>query len=127
MGAIAATLAMMSFRHITGILGGRTKTFNGSAAGIAEAVLCVVLGYGAAVLLRHGPRARSIALGSTGFTIIGFLVGLSFTLRGGSAVDIAYHLGSLPILLLTLLTLLRIRGADTGGTQPHATDEQPNA
>jgi hypothetical protein len=126
MGVIAATLAVMSLLHLTGALGRDDRSFDGVAAGIAEAVLCLVLGYGIAALLRNGPAARPIALTSTGFAIVGFLIGVSFTLRGGGAVDIAYHLSSLPVLILALAALLRVRGADPRRTQPGASEEQPD-
>ncbi len=127
MAAIAATLAVMSLLHLTGSLGGDSKSFDGAAAGIAEAVLCVVLGYGTAALLRNGPAARPIALASTGLAIVGFLIGVSFTLRGGSVIDVAYHLGSLPILILALIALLRMPGADQRRTHPGAPEEHPGA
>ena len=108
MCVVAATLAVMSFLHLSGILGG-TKPFNPSGAGVAEAVICLVLSYGATGLLRTWPRAQKVALAATGFAIVGFIIGLRFTLEGGEAIDIAYHLSVLPILLLTLIALLRIR------------------
>jgi hypothetical protein len=43
----------------------------------------------------------------TNFAIVGFAVGLSFTLRGGGTVDVVYHALMLPLLLLTLVVLLR--------------------
>jgi hypothetical protein len=117
MGAVAATLAVMSLVHLSGILGGSEKPFDRSDAGIAEAVICVVLGYGATALLRRGSRARPVALAATGFAIVGFLVGLRFTLAGGGAIEIAYHLGALPILLLTLTGLARSRVRGTRGAR----------
>ena len=110
---VAATLAVMSFLHLTGILAGGTKPFDRSDAGVAEAVICLALGFGAAGLLRRRPRAQTVALAATGFAIVGFLVGLRFTLPGGDAIDIAYHLSVLPILLVTLVALLRIRARRT--------------
>jgi hypothetical protein len=117
MGAVAATLAAMSLLHPSGILGGGAKPFDPSAAGIAEAVIGLALAYGAAALLRKGSRARPVALAATGFAIVGFLVGLRFTLAGGSAIDITYHLGALPILLLTLTGLVRSRAHGTRGAR----------
>ena len=110
MCAVAATLAVMSFLHLSAILAGGAKPLDRSDAGIAEAVIGLALAYGAAALLREGPRARSVALAATGLAIVGFLVGLRFTLAGGGAIDIAYHLGALPILLLTLIAVARSRG-----------------
>src|SRR5262249_31399218 len=73
-------------------------------AGTAEAVIGAVLLLGALALVR---KRRNAAIAATAFAIVGFLVGLSFTLRGGDGVDVAYHATMLPILLLTLLALLR--------------------
>jgi len=44
----------------------------------------------------------------TGFAIVGFLIGLRFTLEGGNAIDIAYHVSALPVLVITLVALLRV-------------------
>ena len=113
MCAVAATLAVMSFLHLSGILAGGTKPFDPSGAGVAEAVICLALSYGATGLLRTWPRAQTVALAATGFAIVGFIIGLRFTLEGGEAIDIAYHLSVLPILLVTLIALLRIRTRGT--------------
>jgi hypothetical protein len=113
MCVLAATLAAMSFLHLSGTLAGGTKPFDRSDAGVAEAVICLALGCGAAGLLRTWPRGQTVALAATGFAIAGFLVGLRFTLEGGDAIDIAYHLSVLPILLITLIALLRIRARET--------------
>ena len=113
MCVVAATLAVMSFLHLSGILAGGTKPFDPSGAGVAEAVICLVLSYGATGLLRTWPRAQKVALAATGFAIVGFIIGLRFTLEGGEAIDIAYHLSVLPILLVTLIALLRIRTRGT--------------
>jgi hypothetical protein len=118
MCAVAATLAVMSFLHLSGILGGGTKSFNPSGAGVAEAVICLALSYGATGLLRTWPRAHRVALAATGFAIVGFIIGLRFTLEGGEAIDIAYHLSVLPILLVTLIALLRIRTRGTRRGRP---------
>ena len=115
MCVVAATLAVMSFLHLSAVLAGGTKPFDRSDAGVAEAVICLALGYGGAGLLRRRAHAQTVALAATGFAIVGFIVGLQFTLSGGDAVDIAYHLGALPILLITLIALLRIRPR---GTRP---------
>jgi hypothetical protein len=109
MAVVAATLAVMSFLHLSGILGGGTTSFDRSSAGTAEAVIGLVLGYGAVRLLRRRPGAQTVALATTGFAIVGFLVGLRFTLADGGAIDIAYHIAALPILLIALIGLLRIR------------------
>jgi len=109
MGFEAGTLAIMASVHLAGYLRG-SKPFRPDDAGIAEAVICAALIAGAAALVRHMPHSWSIAVATTGFAILGFLVGLSFTLRGGDAIDIAYHATVLPLLLLTMVVLLRRKG-----------------
>ncbi len=107
MGFEAATLVVIAFLHLSGLLGGGSKPFRPTDAGIAEATIGLALAYGATALLRTSAHARSIALATTGFAILGFVVGLNFTVRGGDAIDIAYHATMLPLLLLTLVALLR--------------------
>ena len=108
MGFEALTLAVISPLHLSGALGGGSKRFNPTAAGIAEAVICVALAAGALALARRVRRAREIALGATAFAIIGFLMGLTFTLSGGDAIDVAYHVAVLPLLVLTFVALVRL-------------------
>jgi peptidoglycan/LPS O-acetylase OafA/YrhL len=120
----AATLAIMAFLHLDEILSAGSKPFRRTDAGIAEAVIGVALICGAAALLRNAPRARSVATATTGFAIVGFIVGLNFTIPGGDAIDIAYHATVLPLLLLTLAALLRNRDART--RTPRAAPGRPN-
>ena len=98
MGFVAATLVVMSVLHLAGGMG------EGSSAGIPEAVIAVVLAAGALAL---GRGARGVALGAVVFAVVGFGIGFSFTVRDGSAVDIAYHVTMLPLLLLALVGLSR--------------------
>jgi hypothetical protein len=104
-GFEAATLAVMSILHLTGILAGGRRPFRPTDAGIAEAVICGVLLCGAAALVRDPLRGRLIALAALAFAILGVIAGLSFTVRGGVAIDIAYHATLLPLLLITLLAV----------------------
>lgn len=101
-GLEASTLAIMSVLHLTGILAGGTRPFRPTDAGIAEAALCVVLTGGAAALARNPLHGRAIALATLGLAILGVIAGLNFTIRGGDAIDIAYHAAMLPLLLTTL-------------------------
>jgi hypothetical protein len=107
MGLESASLAVMSALHLTGALSGKP----GSSAGIPEALICVALAAGTEALVRRRPHARPLATGTLVFAIAGFLVGLSFTLSGNSAVDLAYHATVLPLLVLTLAMLRRSRAA----------------
>jgi hypothetical protein len=107
MVAQAVSLAVMSTLHLTGRLSGGSGPYQPSYAGIAEAIIAVVL-FGAALVALFAPeRARPAAIAATGFAIAGFGVGISITIRGGSTADIAYHATVLPILLVTLALLLR--------------------
>lgn len=102
MGLEAATLAIMALLHLTGSVVGSSVD-----AGVAEAVICVVLMYGAARLMRDAPRARGVANASIAFAIVGFAIGLGETVRGADALDVAYHVTMLPLLALTLRALVR--------------------
>jgi hypothetical protein len=109
MAAVAATLAVASVLHLSGQVAGRGPLFDSGDAGIAEAVIGAVLAAGALAMVRLPGRARTIGLAATGFAIAGFLVGLSITARAGHWPDIAYHLMVLPVLIATLVALLRSR------------------
>jgi hypothetical protein len=39
--------------------------------------------------------------------VVGFVIGLTRTFQGGSAIDVGYHVTVLPLLVLTLLVLGR--------------------
>ena len=107
MGFEALTLAIMSALHLAGIFAGGTRPYSPTAAGIAEAVICAVLIGGAVALARDPLRGRVIALAALGFAILGVIAGLSFTIQGGDAIDIAYHTTILPLLLITLAAMSR--------------------
>jgi hypothetical protein len=109
-GAVAGSLAVASALHLSGQVQGRSAPFDADHAGIAEALLCVVLVVGATALWRAGPRARLVGLGTTGFAIAGFCWGLNITARGGHWPDITYHLAVLPLLIASFVALLRERG-----------------
>ena len=98
--AEAATLAVASTLHLTGAF-----SRDGNGAGIPEAVICLVLLGGAAALFRDPARGRAAALGAVAFAIFGFIVGLTFTISGGSPIDLAYHVVMLPILVATAVQL----------------------
>jgi hypothetical protein len=114
-GLEASTLAIMSVLHLTGILAGGTRPFNRTDAGIAEAVICVVLIGGATALARDPVRGRPISLGTIGFAILGVIAGLNFTIQGGEALDVAYHATLLPLLLITFAALWK-----APSDRPHA-------
>jgi cytochrome bd-type quinol oxidase subunit 2 len=107
---IAASLVVASVVHLTGHVEGRADLYDADDAGIAEAVIAVVLAAGAAVMLRVPSRARQAGLVATGFALAGFLVGISITARAGHWPDIAYHLAVLPLLVGGLITLYRAPG-----------------
>jgi peptidoglycan/LPS O-acetylase OafA/YrhL len=115
MAAIAVSLGVMSYLHLTGALAGGSVPFRSDDAGIAEAVIGVVLVAGALAVWRIPDRARPAALAALGFAVVGFVIGISITITSGVAVDIAYHGTVLPILAVTMVLLLRSRGRDARG------------
>jgi hypothetical protein len=106
MSFAVATLIVASTLHLTGADHGAGTPSSPNRAGVAEAVIAVVLLAGV-IALRRG--ARQLAIASVVFAIAGFVVGLSMTAREGTAADLAYHAVMLPILLLTLVLLARSR------------------
>lgn len=106
--AVAVSLGVMSYLHLHGPLGtAGGPPFRPSEAGIAEALIGGVLFAAAVIALLAPDRARPAVLGATGFAIAGFLVGITITVRGGVATDIAYHATVLPVLVGILLSTLR--------------------
>ncbi|HEX3647662.1 MAG TPA: hypothetical protein VHV49_04490 [Pseudonocardiaceae bacterium] len=106
--AEAVSLAVMSTLHLTGRLNdGHAAVYQPSAAGIAEAIIGAVLFAAGVVALVAPNQARPVAVAATSFAIVGFAIGITMTIRGGSAADIAYHATVLPILLGTLGLVLR--------------------
>jgi hypothetical protein len=114
MAAIAVSLGVMSFLHLSGTMSAGTA----DGAGIPEAVIGGVLLAAALYVFAAPDRARPAAVGATGFAIAGFVIGISFTISGGQAVDIAYHAVVLPILVGLLVTLLRLGPRVTASSQP---------
>ena len=110
---VAATLAVASVLHLSGSVHGRSSPFDGEHAGIAEAFIGAVLAGGALAMRRAPGAARAIGMGATGFAVVGFAVGLSFTTRGGGIPDIAYHLLILPVLVGSLVALVRLGRSTT--------------
>jgi hypothetical protein len=98
---MAASLAVVSVLHLSNLVGGGGQDAPGDA-GIAEAIICVVLLAGAAALARRHRHGLTAARAGVAFAVVGFIVGLTFTLRGGVAFDVAYHLTGLAVLLVTL-------------------------
>jgi hypothetical protein len=107
LAAVAASLAVASVLHLSGHVHGRGAPFDADHAGVAEAVIGFVLAAAAVAMFRMPARARTIGVAATGFATAGFLLGLSITTRGGDAPDIAYHLAVLPILVASLVVLVR--------------------
>jgi hypothetical protein len=113
MGAVGGSLVVMSALHLGHVIQGGSKPYDPTSAGIAEAVIALVL-LAAAVAVRNAlGGARPLALGALGFAVAGFVLGLMFTATGGTVVDVAYHVVGLPVVLLTLLLEYRSgRAAD---------------
>jgi peptidoglycan/LPS O-acetylase OafA/YrhL len=115
----AITLATMSTLHLTGVVNGGKTPYDPTDAGIAEAIICIVLAGGALALIRAPQRGRTPALGALGFAIVGFVLGLTFTIRGGTTADVVYHATMLPVLIATAILLAR--------SPRHATTHRPPA
>jgi hypothetical protein len=114
LAAIALSLAIASALHLSGHVDGRGVPFDADHAGVAEALIGVVLAAAAIALWRAGSHARRIGLWATGFAIAGFCWGLSITARGGHWPDIGYHVTVLPLLVLSFAALLRARRVASG-------------
>jgi nicotinamide riboside transporter PnuC len=105
--AVAATsLAVMSSLHFSGALNG-SKPFDPTRAGIAEALVGAVLLVGAVGLWRRWTHGWAVVVAANIFAVVGFVIGLTRTFQGGSAIDVGYHVTVLPLLVLTLLVLGR--------------------
>jgi uncharacterized membrane protein len=115
MAVEAATLAVFAVLHISGVLRPGSGGSNRYGAGFAEAIICLVLVLGLRALARSPARGRLIALAATVFAILGFTVGLSFTVRGGAPIDLIYHATMFPVLIVTALLLGRRAGASALG------------
>jgi peptidoglycan/LPS O-acetylase OafA/YrhL len=104
----AATLAVAAAVHLAGYTpAGSKPPFEASHAGVAEAIIGVVLACGAIAVLRSSSRAWAAAVATTSFAILGFVVGLTITTQGGDVPDVAYHVIMLPILIFSLIVLAR--------------------
>jgi hypothetical protein len=110
----AASLAVMSTLHLTGTLDGGRPPYQPGDAGIAEAIIAVVLLAAAIGVLRSPHTTRSVAIGATAFAVLGFAIGITITARGGDVFDVAYHASVLPILVVSLVLLVvrRPRGRE---------------
>jgi hypothetical protein len=106
----AATLGVFAMLHLTGALKPGSSSSNGYGAGFAEAIIGVVLVLGLRAFVRSPARGRLTALAATGFAILGFIVGLTFTVHGGATIDLVYHLTMFPVLVVTALMLRRGAG-----------------
>lgn len=117
MGVLVASLAVTSALHLSGAVQGRdNQIFSPRGAGVAEAIIGVAMLWGAVSLARRGAAGRTVALWTTGFAIVGFIYGVSVSIRGGALPDICYHCIVLPILIVTFVLIFRARGprAETG-------------
>ena len=117
MVAVALSLLVASLVHLTGHVEGRSKPFNPEHAGVAEAIIAAVVLSGASAVRRG---RRSAGLAALAFAILGFCVGLNFTVRGGHLPDIAYHLILLPALVAALTVLVRTPVHDEGHADARA-------
>src|SRR6266496_36687 len=83
--------------------------------------------------VRRPAPARAIALVTTGFAIVSFLVRLSFTVRGGDVTDVTFHALGLPLLIYAFVVMwatggvprdaAQIRPKGEGGARKEPTNE----
>ena len=124
--AEAATFGVASYLHLDGRIPLGFTTITGEhfgRASVPEAVIGAVLAAGAVVVAMAPGRARTAALGATGFAVLGVLAGLGFVAtssRPHIAVDLSYHLTILLVLLAGLVVLVRTGrvGQPGAGTAP---------
>ncbi len=117
MAFAAAAFAVVSTVHF-GVdipLGFATVSDSFPGAAPPEAVIAAVVATGAAAVLTRRTKSRAIALGTTGFALLGTAYGLSITLNSTRTGDVAYHL-SILVTLLVILALLLVPGRP--GTRP---------
>ena len=110
--ADAVTFGIASYLHLDGRIPLGFTSITGEnfrGAAIPEAIIGAVLAVGAALVLTGRDRVRRIALGVTGFAIVGVGYGLSVILRGTGqrAADLTYHVCIMAALLVTFWLLLR--------------------
>ena len=122
----AAAFGVASYLHLDGRIPLGFTTITGEhfgRASVPEAVIGAVLAAGAVVVAVAPGRARTAALGATGFAAVGVLAGLGFVLtssRPHIAADLAYHLTMLLVLLTGLIVLIRAGHGRRSGTTPRA-------
>jgi hypothetical protein len=73
---------------------------------IPEAVIALVVAAGAVAVFTRRPAARRAAVMATLFALLGTAYGLAVTLGSARTGDIAYHVGILAVLVVTLVLLL---------------------
>jgi hypothetical protein len=108
MSVASVTLAVASLLHfgVAVPLGAATihDPFRGAA--IPEAIIAVVIGSGAVIVLTRRSAAWWLALATTLFALLGTIYGLTVTVSRGEAGDIAYHVSLLAVLVATVSLLL---------------------
>lgn len=114
----AFTLAVFSALHLSGALHIGSQHNASRGAGIAEAAICLALVLALAALMRSPADGRKAAMIGLAFAIFGFIVGLTFTIRGGDAIDLAYHATMLPVLTATAALLARTGHSPAADYQP---------
>jgi hypothetical protein len=104
----AVSFAMASAIHAGTVipLGVTTVSDPFPGAVIPEAVIAVVVAAGAVAVFTRRPAARGAAVMATLFALLGTAYGLTVTLGSARTGDIAYHVGILVVLAVTLGLLL---------------------
>ncbi|WP_042384713.1 hypothetical protein [Streptacidiphilus melanogenes] len=116
---VGVSLLVMSVLHLTHVISGGSPPYDPDAAGTAEGVIALVLLVAVDRLRREPDGARGFALGALVFAVAGSVLGLSLTVTGGTAVDVAYHCVGLPLLLFALWRQARVlRAARASSSVP---------
>ncbi|MEY9843187.1 hypothetical protein [Streptacidiphilus sp. MAP5-3] len=106
-GGAGVSLLVMAALHLTHVISGGGPPYDPESAGVAEAVIGVVLLAAGYRMWRSPERSWGLMLGALAFAVAGFVVGMAFTVRSGTAVDVTFHAVGLPVLLLTLALHLK--------------------
>jgi hypothetical protein len=118
--AEAATLGIASYLHRDGHIALGFTMITGERfpeAATPEAIIGGVLAVGAAFVLAAPRRAARIAIGTTGFALLGVIIGIAAVLgssRPDITADLTYHAILLPALVVTFVLLLLRRTARSG-------------
>jgi hypothetical protein len=108
MAVAAGAFAVASLVHfgVAITLGPLTLDDPFSGAAIPEAILALLLGIGAAMVIIRRPARWAVALATTLFALFVTIYGLSVTVSSSRTGDIVYHVSILMVLAVIVALLL---------------------